>query len=207
MNLNRASSKGDLINVKKLVSDGADVNTTDSSGRTALVEAAWGGHNDIVKYLIEKGANVNTGDSVGYTALMRASEEGHDAVVNTLVQKGADINACGKVRGTTALMLAAEQGHVKTIEILLEHGAKVNTVDQYEETAMARAYRTNQLKAAEFLESKGGRGKPERNTFTYTDKEVRPITKTSIPQWSAAANEGGFDEDSIGASPDESFDE
>jgi ankyrin repeat protein len=207
MNLNRASSKGDLSAVKKLISDGADVNATDSSGRTALVEAAWGGHNDVVKYLIEKGANVNTGDNVGYTALMRASEEGHAAVVSTLVQKGADVNICGKVRGTTALMLAAEQGHIKPLETLIEHGAKVNAIDQYEETAMARAYRTNQLKAAEYLESKGGRGKPERNTFTYTDKEVRPITKASIPQWSAAANEGGFDDEIIEGASEESFDD
>jgi ankyrin repeat protein len=207
MNLNRASSKGDLSTVKKLLTEGADVNATDSSGRTALVEAAWGGHTDIVKYLIEKGANVNTGDNVGYTALMRASEEGHNAVVTVLVQKNADVNLRGKVRGTTALMLAAEQGHIKTLEILLEHGAKVNAVDQYEETAMARAYRTNQLKAAEFLETKGGRGKPERNTYTYTDKEIRPITKASIPQWSAAANEAGYDDDSLGGASDESFDD
>ena len=207
MNLNRASSKGDLSTVKKLISESSDVNAMDSSGRTALIEAAWGGHNDVVKHLIEKGAKVNTGDNVGYTALMRASEEGHNAVVTTLVQNGADVNLFGKVRGTTALMLAAEQGHIKTLEILLEHGAKVNAVDQYEETAMARAYRTNQLKAAEFLETKGGRGKPERNTFTYTDKEVRPITKAAVPQWSAAANESGFDEDAVGGGSEESFDE
>lgn len=207
MNLNRASSKGDLSAVKKLISDGADVNATDSSGRTALVEAAWGGHTEVVKYLIEKGADVNTCDNAGYTALMRASEEGHTAVVSTLVQKGADVNICGKVRGTTALMLAAEQGHIKPLEILIEHGAKVNAIDQYEETAMARAYRTNQLKAAEYLESKGGRGKPERNTFTYADKEVRPITKASIPQWSAAANEGGFDDEMIEGGSEESFDD
>jgi hypothetical protein len=72
---------------------------------------------------------------------------------------------------------------------------------------MARAYRTNQLKAAEFLETKGGRGKPERNTYTYTDKEIRPITKASIPQWSAAANEAGYDDDSLGGASDESFDD
>ncbi len=206
MNLNRASSKGDLSMVKKLISEGADINATDNSGRTALVEAAWAGHNAIVKFLIEKGADINTGDKAGYTALMRASEEGRDAIVATLVQKGADVNASGKVRGTTALMLAAERGHIKILEMLLEHDAKINAIDQYEETALARAYRTNQTKAAEFLDSKGGRGKPERNTFTYNEKDNRPPAKTSIPQWSAAASEGGFDDEQISTS-DESFDE
>ncbi len=198
MNLSRASSKGDIATVKKLVNEGADINSTDSSGRTALIEAAWGGHNEVVSFLIEKGANVNASDAAGYTAVMRAAEDGHDAVVKTLVKNGADVNFCGKVRGTTALMLASEQGHLKVIEILVENGAKINALDQYEETAIARAYRTNQTKAAEYLESKGGRGKPERNTFTYNDKDIRPSAKTAIPQWSAAANEGGFDEDDIG---------
>lgn len=205
MNLSRASSKGDIATVKKLVNEGADVNATDSSGRTALIEAAWGGYNEVVSFLIEKGANVNACDNAGCTALMRAAEEGHEAVVKTLAKSGADVNLCGKVRGTTALMLASEQGHLKVIELLIENGAKINAIDQYEETALARAYRTNQTKAAEFLESKGGRGKPERNTFTYKDKDIRPPAKTAIPQWSAAANEGGFDEDDIGA--DDSFDD
>lgn len=206
MNLNRASSKGDLSMVKKLISEGSDINAIDSSGRTALIEAAWAGHNTIVKFLIEKGADVNTSDNAGYTALMRASEEGRDAIVATLVQNGADVNARGKVRSTTALMLAAERGHLKILEVLLEHGAKINAIDQYEETALARAYRANQTKAAEYLDSKGGRGKPERNTFTYNEKDNRPPAKTSIPQWSAAASEGGFDDEEIGA-PNESFDD
>jgi uncharacterized protein len=205
MNLNQASSKGDLTNVKKLISEGADINATDSSGRSALIEAAWGGRTEIVKFLVEKGANVNIGDSAGYTALMRAAEDGRDECVKILVQKKADVNIKGKVRGTTALMLAAEQGHLKIIELLLEHGAKINDSDQYEETALARALRTNQTKASELLESKGGRGKPDRNTFTYNDKETRPATKASIPQWSAAANEGGYEEESIGS--EESFDD
>jgi serine/threonine-protein phosphatase 6 regulatory ankyrin repeat subunit B len=207
MNLIRASEKGDLSSVKKLIGETADLNAINSSGRTALFEAAWGGHTDIVKLLIEKGANVNSVDNAGYTAVMRAAEEGHDSTVKILLEKGADVNIRGKVRGTTALMLASEQGHLKVIEILIEHGAKINAIDQYEETALARAYRTSQTKAAELLESNGGRGKPERNTFTYNDKDLRPVTKASVPQWSAAANEA-IDDDFVGtAGADEGFDE
>lgn len=203
MNLLRASAKGDLETVTKLLNEGADTNAADMHGRTALIEAAWGGKEDVVELLINKGAEVNAADSSGYTALMRASEEGLLSIVKILVKKGADVNVRGKVRGTTALMLASENGHKEVISFLIEHGAKVNAIDQYEETALARAYRTNQTEAAQLLESKGGRGKPERSTFSISDKELKPYTKATLPQWSAAASEDvGFEEEAP-----ESFDE
>ena len=39
---------------EKLVNEGTDINATDANGRTALIEAAWGGHNELVKFLIER---------------------------------------------------------------------------------------------------------------------------------------------------------
>ncbi|NLL12180.1 MAG: ankyrin repeat domain-containing protein [Fibrobacter sp.] len=196
MNLMRASAKGDLETVKQLLNEGADVNATDMHGRTALIEASWSGSLEVAEFLIKKGADVNASDSAGYTALMRASEEGHLPVVKFLIKNGADVNARGKVRGTTPLMLAAENGHKKIIGLLIDNGANVNAIDQYEETALARAYRTNQIEAAELIESKGGRGKPERNTFSTSNEELKPYTKATVPQWSAAATEDfGFDEE------------
>jgi len=195
MDLISACSNGNLAGVKKAVSEGADVNKSDAGGRSALLEAAWNGSNDIVKYLLEQGANPNTADKSGFTPIMRAAEEGYHLVVNTLIQKGADVNCRGHVRGTTPLMLAAEKGSLKIITALLDNGAKINAVDQYEETALGRAYRTYQTKAAELLESKGGRGKPERQSQAPTDKELRHITRASIPQWSASAQEADEEPD------------
>lgn len=204
MSIIRASVKGDLAQVKKLVDEGADVNATDSSKRTALLEAAWGGHTDVVKYLVDCGASVNCVEVSGYTPLMRAAEEGHTAVVTLLLKKNADVNARGNVRGSTPLMLAAEKGEVKIVELLLDGGALINAVDQFEETALARAYRAEQMKVVAFLESKGATRKPERS-FNHHDKELRPITKATIPQWSAAADDAGFDEEPVAT--DESFEE
>ena len=198
MNLSRASAKGDLAAVKKFVADGANVNTADSSGRTALIEAAWAGHADVVKFLVEKTANVNATDNAGYSALMRACEEGHLPVVTYLINKGANVNIRGKVRGATPLMLAAERGHVKVLEALLARGAKINAVDQYEETALARAYQMNQTKAASYLESKGGRGKPERSSLSHyssRDREGKTISRSALPAWSAAYESTDIAED------------
>jgi ankyrin repeat protein len=210
MNLLRASAKGDLAAVKKAVAEGVDVNAADGLGRTPLIEAAWGGHADVVKYLADKGANVNATDNAGYTPLMRAAEEGHMPVLTCLLHKGASVNVRGKVRGTTPLILAAEKGHLKVLELLLSRGAKINAVDQFEETACARAYHTNQMKAAQYLESKGGRGKPERSSLSHystRNKDGRPV-KTALPQWSAAAEDAGInDSDNEPASNSDGMDE
>jgi ankyrin repeat protein len=198
MNLLLASASGDLAAVKKIIAEGADVNATDGTGRTALIEAAWAGHADVVKFLVEKGAKVTIADNAGFTPLMRACEDGNVLVVTYLISKGANINARGKVRGTTPLMLAAEQGHIKVIDALLANGAKINDVDQYEETALARAYHMEQTKAAQHLEAKGGRGKPERSSLSHyssKDKNGKPTVKATLPQWSAAAEESGLDDD------------
>jgi ankyrin repeat protein len=211
MNLLQASAKGDLAVVKKILAEGGNVNITDPSGRTPLIEAAWSGRTDVVKYLVEKRAAINMADSVGYSALMRACEEGHLAVVTYLVSKGAQVNVRGKVRGTTPLMLAAEKGHVKILEFLIAKGAKVNAVDQYEETALARAFHANQTKAVKFLESNGGRGKPERSSYAHyssRDRENKTIAKSMLPKWSSAfESEANQDSDEPTASGDEIFEE
>jgi ankyrin repeat protein len=207
MSIVRASAKGDLALVKKLLTEGADINSADQKGRTALIEAAWGGHTDIVKLLVEHGADVDCADMSGFTPLMRAVEEEHGAVVIYLIQKGADVNSRGNVRGSTPLMLAAENGSVKLIELLLEHGAKINAIDQFEETALARAYRMEQLKAVTFLELKGATRKPERNLYSHTEKDLRPVTKAILPKWSAEADDAGFDDDGSAAPMEDTFEE
>lgn len=196
MNLISACTKGLVSEAKQAVNEGADINQHNSSGRTPLIEAAWSGSAEIVEFLLEKGADVNAADKSGFTALMRATEEGHSSVVSILLQNGADVNCRGFVKGTTPLMLAAEKGLVKIIDMLLERGANINAIDQYEETALARAYRTNQDKAAELLESRGGRGRMERSSYSHADKEFRHIPKSSLPKWTAALQDLEDEEES-----------
>ena len=205
MSLIRASANGDLAAVKKILSEGADINAVDSKGRSALIEAAWGGYSGIVKVLIDGGADVNCVDNSGFTALMRAVEEQDVSIVSMLIEKGADVNTRGFVKGSTPLMLAAEKGDCKIIEILLDNGAKINAIDQFEETALTRAYKEEQLQAVTFLESKGAIKRRDRSQFSVSDKEFRVFTKASLPKWSADAEDDDTEEDEIAS--EEQFDE
>lgn len=183
MDIVRASAKGEIDQVKKLLSEGKDCNSVDPKGRTALIEAAWGGYSDVVKLLVEKGADVNCADKSGFTPLMRAVEEEHLSTVAYLIGKGADVNSRGNVRRSTPLMLAAEKGNVKLIELLLDSGAELNAADQYDETALARAYRTEKLKAITYLESKGAVRKPDRSRYSYFEKKLPSSPTLTVPGW------------------------
>ena len=55
--------------VKKHIAGGTDVNVKNKYKRTPLIQAAWGGHNEITKLLIAKGADVNAMDDDGITPL------------------------------------------------------------------------------------------------------------------------------------------
>lgn len=51
MTIIEAAANGKLEELKKLISDGADVNAKNNNGWTALILAAWNGHKDCVKLL------------------------------------------------------------------------------------------------------------------------------------------------------------
>ena len=64
-----------------LIDAGANVNTVDTFGWTALIRAAKWGCLDNVKLLINKGANINQRDNDGLTALTHAIEHKQDEVI------------------------------------------------------------------------------------------------------------------------------
>jgi ankyrin repeat protein len=66
-----------------------DVNATDESGSTPLLEAARYGHDEICRILIAAGANLKAKDRDGKTALQLAIQGNHDDVVRVLKQAGA----------------------------------------------------------------------------------------------------------------------
>ena len=56
-----------------------------NNGRTALMFAAWGGHDKCVDLLIYAGADVNVQDVDGWTAVMLAAQRGSDKCVDFLI--------------------------------------------------------------------------------------------------------------------------
>ncbi len=78
--LHRACKQGNFDIVKKILSpeilvNRPDVNGKDSFGSTALHEASFFGHDDIVRLLIKAGAHVLARDTDGATALHKVNKQ------------------------------------------------------------------------------------------------------------------------------------
>ena len=65
MTLFEAAAEGNLAEVQRLLSEGADVNAPDPSGATPLHAAVYGRHKDVIRLLVNEGADVNARDNDG----------------------------------------------------------------------------------------------------------------------------------------------
>jgi ankyrin repeat protein len=104
---------------------GAEVNNTDTNGKTPLIIASECGYLDMVMKLLEKGADVNYTDANDKTPLILASENGHLDIVKKLLEEGADVNYTD-ANGKTAVDLAASRFKESLRDViqltLREHG-------------------------------------------------------------------------------------
>ena len=92
--LRLAASRGDTPKVRDLVMHGANVNSRDSDGSTALMCAAAGGHSETTRELLSLGAAVDVDGHPGHqdTALYYAVLNSHSDVASILLKSGADPN-------------------------------------------------------------------------------------------------------------------
>ncbi|MGZ4035262.1 MAG: ankyrin repeat domain-containing protein [Bacteroidia bacterium] len=125
---------GDLRSITQLISNGQNINATDSEGRSLLYMAAEYRKFDLVKFLVEKGADINTQDSASkYTPLLLSTADfwRSDSISEYLINKGANPNIIG-ANGETALRntigYGGQEQKSKLFKLLIEKGADINYV-------------------------------------------------------------------------------
>ena len=114
--LHRAAQAGDIDGLKAALDAGADVNTSDGRGWTALMHSANKGYTLLVDPLLDAGADTNLRAADGATALFVAALHGHAEIVAVLLRAGADASIQGP-KGMTALEVAQAQGHSKILAL------------------------------------------------------------------------------------------
>ncbi|CAH0546537.1 unnamed protein product [Brassicogethes aeneus] len=88
-----ACASGDKDEVLNLLEKGADINTANVDGLTALHQACIDDNLDMVEFLVEHGADVNRGDNEGWTPLHATASCGFLYIARYLIDKGADVAA------------------------------------------------------------------------------------------------------------------
>ncbi len=129
-----ATKSEQLEMVKFLVTQGADVNQADKSGRSPLLSAIHGkkwhasGNFEIVKFLVENGAEVNKKEQ-DISPLWLSVAKGRLDLVELLIRKGANINSKddhNEYDELIPLITAASCGFVEIVQFLVKNGALIN---------------------------------------------------------------------------------
>ena len=142
-----AIRNGDHSSVQKLLRGGADVNTTDAEGTTALMHSVIESDARMMKLLIDNGADINAKNTSDSTALMYASI--NLAKTRLLLDAGADVKVRSK-RGATAMSVAATTfGSTPVLKLLVAKGAEA------EGRLMAPVAAKGDLEAIQYLLSIG----------------------------------------------------
>ncbi|HEY0502556.1 MAG TPA: ankyrin repeat domain-containing protein [Lysobacter sp.] len=139
------TEEDDPAGVQLLLKQKAKVDARDASGRSALHEAAFAGHADIVAALLEAGADPAAVDQRGRTPLLEAARGGRLAVLERLLEhlprggavEAAAVDAHG--RGALALAAMAESTTPALIQRLLDLGLDPEARDFDDKRAIDRA--------------------------------------------------------------------
>lgn len=118
--------------VSILLSDGADANSEQADGATALHWAVYHSNSEMVSALIEAGANVDAVNRLNASPLYLAAKEGRADLIKLLLDAGANPDSALEL-GETPVMTASRAGSVDGVQLLIEAGANVNAREQSRE--------------------------------------------------------------------------
>ncbi|GFN83391.1 ankyrin homolog [Plakobranchus ocellatus] len=102
--------RGRIHLVERLISAGADINKTNSTGSTALHAAVLSQNNEAIHMLMKAGPHLEARDLRGRTPLLTAAYKGNVNAINMLKSYGADMRAVDKY-GNSALICFLQEHH------------------------------------------------------------------------------------------------
>ncbi|UNY98923.1 ankyrin repeat domain-containing protein [Zhouia spongiae] len=109
--------KNDVQSVKKMLENGAEVNTEDNNKRSLLLIATNKGYYAMARLLVKHGADVNQQAVNLDSPFLYAGASGQTELVRLFLENGAKFDVFNRYYGS-ALIPACERGHVETVRLL-----------------------------------------------------------------------------------------
>ncbi len=146
-----------LHSLHTLLEQGADVNSTNRYGQTALHNAIEVANIEAVNWLLAQGANPNQADIYQQTPLEKALLPDGDLaplseqMLAALLAKGAAINMLNRHQESLLLIAVRNKTSLEKVQGLLAKGAMVNVNDSVDNTPLLEASRQGRLAVVEAL--------------------------------------------------------
>jgi urea transporter len=144
--------QNDVRNLKALLYEGADVNSTDYDLRSPLHLAACSGNTKLCRMLIANfRAYVNPVDEFGGTPLYDAFCHGHFHLIPFLYSRGARMPLCKTKELTFYLCALSFEGNLEAVQYLIACGVNPNLTDYDGRTALHLAVCGNHYPVVKYL--------------------------------------------------------
>lgn len=137
--LHAAAHRGDLVQLKKLLANGTNVNARDPFGRTPVHVATFARQTETIRALALAGANLELLENDRYDAVTVAAVAGDEDTLRVLLGLGASAKLTTSRYDGTALIAAAHLGHDGVVRQLIAAGAPLDHVNNLHWTAMIEA--------------------------------------------------------------------
>ncbi|MDP3894263.1 ankyrin repeat domain-containing protein, partial [Nocardioides sp.] len=128
--LRAAAWDNDVVQARRLIRQGADVNAKDETEQSAYLISTSEGYLDLLRLTLRNGARLDDKDSWNGTGLIRAAERGHALVVGQLLSAGIDrdhVNRIGYQAIHEAVWLGQDTAScATTVRVLAAGGVELD---------------------------------------------------------------------------------
>ena len=134
--LHAAAQRGDVVELRRLIGQGADVGVRDDYARTPLHVAAFAKQRDAIRALAQAGADLGALEHDRYDAVTIAAVADDGETLAVLLGAGASAGLITSRYDGTALIAAAHLGHAGIVRQLIAAGAPLDHVNNLRWTAV-----------------------------------------------------------------------
>ncbi|XP_066534368.1 transient receptor potential channel pyrexia [Hoplias malabaricus] len=148
---NKDTDEVDLQYLNGILTDGADPNSADKYGQTAMHEISRAWNVDVMRFFLERGADILRADVFGVTPLHVAAALDYEDMIHFLLERGGEFVSRTHKDRQTPLHYAAKNDAIGAIHILLQNGADIAAYDYKQRTALQLAANLDRCEAARTL--------------------------------------------------------